>query len=208
MAPTSYEEEDCHHDLLDHPELQTLQPPGPSAGSDPPVHPELVRRHHGHRGVGAGAGANCRSICPACTPSPKGLWLFTIGLFILFSALYAARWVMFFRRSATDLRALHRIDVLRHHSHGPGYAAQRFAAVRPAALGRWRGAAGRSAVVAGRGDGSGLRCADSVHDVHAPGTQHRPDDRRLAVAGGRRRSRRRPAVACWRRTWRMPTGNW
>jgi len=26
----------------------------------------------------------------------EGLWLFTIGLFILFSALYAARWVMFF----------------------------------------------------------------------------------------------------------------
>ena len=26
----------------------------------------------------------------------EALWLFTIGLFILFSALYAARWVMFF----------------------------------------------------------------------------------------------------------------
>jgi C4-dicarboxylate transporter/malic acid transport protein len=29
----------------------------------------------------------------------EGLWMFTIGLFILFSALYAARWVMFFHEA-------------------------------------------------------------------------------------------------------------
>ncbi|WP_300626892.1 TDT family transporter [Pseudomonas sp.] len=29
----------------------------------------------------------------------EGLWVFTIGLFILFSALYAARWVMFFHEA-------------------------------------------------------------------------------------------------------------
>ena len=29
----------------------------------------------------------------------EGLWLFTIGLFVLFSVLYAARWVMFFHEA-------------------------------------------------------------------------------------------------------------
>ncbi|WWG81315.1 TDT family transporter [Pseudomonas poae] len=36
---------------------------------------------------------------PALRTLGEGLWLFTIGLFILFSVLYAARWVMFFHEA-------------------------------------------------------------------------------------------------------------
>jgi tellurite resistance protein TehA-like permease len=66
-----------------------------SPGSDSPVHPELVRRDHGHRRAGAGPGTI--AVRPAgFARLAEGLWLFTIGLFLLFSALYAARWVLFF----------------------------------------------------------------------------------------------------------------
>lgn len=36
---------------------------------------------------------------PGLRAIAEGLWLFTIGLFLLFSALYAARWVMFFHEA-------------------------------------------------------------------------------------------------------------
>lgn len=103
MASTSCEEEDYHHDLLDDsqlqsPQLQTLESPDPPTGSDSPVHPNWFAATMG-TGVLALALAQLPFNLPGVQAIAEGLWLFTIGLFMLFSLLYAARWVMFFHEA-------------------------------------------------------------------------------------------------------------
>lgn len=59
-----------------------------------PVHAELDRRHDGHRIVAL-------AINQLPLPAPgllhaigQSLWLFNIALFVAFSSLYAARWIL------------------------------------------------------------------------------------------------------------------
>ena len=70
------------------------------AQSHLPVHAELVHRHHGHRGSGARAEPIPDSPLPDLHQNlheaGRALWMVNIGLFTLFSLLYAARWVFFF----------------------------------------------------------------------------------------------------------------
>ena len=190
MVSTSNEEEDCHHDLLEYHQLQTLQSLDPSTGSDPPVHPQLVRRHHGHRRACVGVGATAVQFAWLARDCRSAVVVHHRPVCAVQRAVCGPLGDVF-PRSAEDFRALHGVDVLRHDSHGTSDDSQRPAVVWPATLGQRCDPPGASAVVAGCGHGPGLRRVDPVHDVHPPGTQHRPDDRRLAIAGGGCRSRRR-----------------
>jgi tellurite resistance protein TehA-like permease len=86
-------------------------------------------------GVLALALAQLPSTCRVCAPCRRAVavqhWLVRAVQCLVCGALGAV-----FRRGPADFRPLHGIDVLRHHSHGPGDHHQRFSGVRPAALGR------------------------------------------------------------------------
>ena len=71
----------------------------------------------------------------------EGLWLLTIFLFVLFSGLYAARWVMFYDE-ARRIFGIHGLDVFRQYPMGATIITA--CDVGPAALGARRGAIGRS----------------------------------------------------------------
>ncbi|MEI9963900.1 MAG: hypothetical protein WDM92_03585 [Caulobacteraceae bacterium] len=57
---------------------------------------------------------------PALRAAGEGLWIFNIGLFSLFTVLYAARWIFYFDGARRIFGHSVGVDVLRLHPHGPG----------------------------------------------------------------------------------------
>ncbi len=112
----------------------------------------------------------------------EALWFLNIGLFVLFSVMYASRWLMFFDEAR---------QVFGHSTVSMFFGTIPMGLATLTSRPLCNRAACRGLVVAGCGDGHGLRCVDPVHDVHPPGTQHREDDRCVAIACGRSGSRRR-----------------
>ncbi len=120
----------------------------------------------------------------------EGLWMFNIALFTLFAGLYAARWIFFFDGAKRIFG--HSVVSMFFGCIPMGLATivngfLIFGCRAMASGGRDR----RDALVDRRRDGGGLRGRHPLHDVHAPEPHDRPDDRGLAPAGGRGRSRRR-----------------
>ena len=162
--------------------------PRPSARSGAPVHAELVRGDDGDRRPRPCLGATARrGPGPPCGRR-RPLDVQHRPFPTVFRALRGAVGVLF-RRGAADLQPPRDVDVLRLHSNGLGNHPQRLSRVRidPPRTARHRYRL--CAVVARCRHGDRLRRPHPLHDVHPPKPHHRTDDRGVAAARGRRRSR-------------------
>lgn len=130
----------------------------------------------------------------------EGLWLFNIGLFILFSVLYGARWVLYFDEAR---RIFGHSTVSMFFGTIPMGLATIINGFLLFGVARWGSGmvqVAGSVVVARCGHVAGIRGDDSLHDVHPSGAQHRPNDCGLAVTRGGGWKWRPPVVGSWRRT--------